>query len=75
MLSLVKPVRRILEKMHSPDGYNIGLNVEAAGQTVGHVHPHVIPRFSGDAKLWRLGKEFVNADPSRLAELFLTTTG
>lgn len=32
-----------------PDGYNIGFNVgEAAGQTVMHLHLHVIPRFDGD---------------------------
>ena len=31
------------------DGYNIGINVgEAAGQTVFHLHVHVIPRVSGD---------------------------
>ena len=32
-----------------PDGYNVGFNVgEAAGQTVMHLHLHVIPRFHGD---------------------------
>jgi diadenosine tetraphosphate (Ap4A) HIT family hydrolase/HKD family nuclease len=32
-----------------PDGYNIGVNVgRAAGQTVFHLHVHVIPRKSGD---------------------------
>jgi diadenosine tetraphosphate (Ap4A) HIT family hydrolase len=32
-----------------PDGYNIGFNAgAAAGQTVGHLHLHVIPRFEGD---------------------------
>ncbi|HTN83212.1 MAG TPA: HIT family protein, partial [Sorangium sp.] len=32
-----------------PDGYNIGINAgEAAGQTVMHLHVHVIPRFRGD---------------------------
>ena len=31
------------------DGWNIGVNVgEAAGQTVFHVHMHVVPRFIGD---------------------------
>ena len=33
----------------SPDGFNIGVNVgAAAGQTVGHAHIHLIPRFAGD---------------------------
>jgi superfamily II DNA or RNA helicase/diadenosine tetraphosphate (Ap4A) HIT family hydrolase/HKD family nuclease len=32
-----------------PDGYNVGFNAgTAAGQTVSHVHVHVIPRYSGD---------------------------
>jgi diadenosine tetraphosphate (Ap4A) HIT family hydrolase len=32
-----------------PHGYNIGVNVgEAAGQTVMHLHVHLIPRFAGD---------------------------
>lgn len=32
-----------------PDGYNVGVNVgEAGGQTVQHVHVHLIPRYRGD---------------------------
>ncbi|MCX5787378.1 MAG: HIT family protein [Elusimicrobia bacterium] len=39
-----------LTKEHSPDGFNIGLNDgPAAGQTIGHLHLHVIPRYKGDA--------------------------
>ena len=42
-------VRDIIDRLHSPDGYNIGINVgEAAGQTVFHLHVHVIPRYRGD---------------------------
>ena len=34
---------------HEPAGFNIGVNVgEAAGQTVPHLHVHVIPRYTGD---------------------------
>lgn len=42
----------ILRRLHPqvPDGFNIGINVGAAGgQTVFHLHVHVIPRFHGDA--------------------------
>ena len=47
--SLVAPVRQHIEKHHSPDGYNLGINVgSAAGQTVAHAHFHVIPRYAGD---------------------------
>jgi len=39
---------KILER-HQPDGFNIGINVgAAAGQTVFHLHLHVIPRYAGD---------------------------
>lgn len=39
---------RILEQ-HRPDGFNIGINSgEAAGQTIFHLHIHLIPRYGGD---------------------------
>lgn len=38
-----------IDSQYRPDGYNIGVNVgEAAGQSVFHVHVHVIPRYKGD---------------------------
>ena len=41
--------RREIETRHKPDGYNVGFNSgEAAGQTVFHLHMHVIPRYRGD---------------------------
>ncbi len=39
---------KILEQ-HRPDGFNIGVNSgEAAGQTIFHLHVHLIPRYKGD---------------------------
>jgi len=44
-------VREIVDERFHPDGYNIGVNVgEAAGQSVLHVHVHLIPRYSGDVE-------------------------
>lgn len=38
-----------LSNLYSPDGFNFGINSgDAAGQTVGHLHLHVIPRYDGD---------------------------
>jgi diadenosine tetraphosphate (Ap4A) HIT family hydrolase len=49
ILELADRVRADLAAELRPDGYNLGLNVgEAAGQTVPHLHLHVIPRFKGD---------------------------
>ena len=40
-----------IEEHYAPDGYNIGFNVgEAGGQTVFHLHIHVIPRYAGDVE-------------------------
>jgi diadenosine tetraphosphate (Ap4A) HIT family hydrolase len=48
--SAIETARRIIEDKHSPVGYNIGMNLgEAAGQTVFHLHLHVIPRYQGDS--------------------------
>ena len=39
---------RLVGDLH-PDGFNIGANVgSAGGQTIDHVHLHLIPRFVGD---------------------------
>ena len=42
-------VKKEVENRFHPDGYNIGINVnEAAGQSIFHVHMHLIPRYEGD---------------------------
>ena len=46
---LVNEVKKILDQQFAPEGYNIGINVnEVAGQTIEHVHIHLIPRYKGD---------------------------
>ena len=49
MFDMVDVVKHILDERFHPDGYNIGVNVgEAAGQSIFHVHLHLIPRYFGD---------------------------
>src|ERR1043165_3872722 len=49
VLALLTEMQASIQKKHSPDGYNIGVNVgKAAGQSRMHVHLHLIPRYVGD---------------------------
>ena len=45
LLGAFDAVRAEIERCFAPDGSNLAVNVgEAAGQTVPHLHLHVIPR-------------------------------
>src|SRR5205085_2461777 len=49
MFALVDAVKSRVDADRRPSGYNVGFNVgAAAGQTVGRLHVHVIPRYEGD---------------------------
>ena len=49
LLALVREAKTLLDEQYRPDGYNVGVNVgTAAGQTVMHLHVHLIPRYAGD---------------------------
>jgi len=49
MLQLLVEAKALLDRAHRPDGYNIGINDgQAAGQTVMHLHIHLVPRYRGD---------------------------
>jgi diadenosine tetraphosphate (Ap4A) HIT family hydrolase len=49
LLALLDAAKVQLEAEFRPAGYNIGINDgPAAGQTIGHLHIHLIPRYSGD---------------------------
>lgn len=49
LLSLLDKAKRHLDVEYKPAGYNVGINVgEVAGQTIMHVHLHLIPRYRDD---------------------------
>jgi diadenosine tetraphosphate (Ap4A) HIT family hydrolase len=48
-MELLTAARSDLAAELRPDGYNVGINVgRAGGQSVLHVHIHLIPRYAGD---------------------------
>jgi diadenosine tetraphosphate (Ap4A) HIT family hydrolase len=49
LAAAIAEVQRIIGELHHPAAFNVGFNDgPAAGQTVGHLHLHVIPRYDGD---------------------------
>ncbi len=53
---LLRRAKARLDERDHPDGYNVGINVgRDAGQTVMHVHVHLIPRYGGDVPAPRGG--------------------
>lgn len=49
LFALLTTMHEKLDQEKKADGFNVGINDgEAAGQTVLHLHIHLIPRFSGD---------------------------
>ena len=49
LFALLDRAKELVDHQHQPVGYNIGINDgAAAGQTVLHLHIHLIPRYDGD---------------------------
>ena len=49
LLELLDQAKAAAVAEFQPDGFNIGINDgPAAGQTIGHLHIHLIPRYLGD---------------------------
>jgi ATP adenylyltransferase len=51
MMNLSQKMERLLRRLYTPDGINLGMNIgKAAGAGVaGHIHMHVLPRWVADA--------------------------
>lgn len=60
MLALLDRAQSTVSRERRPSGYNIGINDgQAAGQTVPHLHLHLIPRYEGDVEDPRGGVRWV----------------
>jgi diadenosine tetraphosphate (Ap4A) HIT family hydrolase len=60
MFDLLAEMRQLLLKENDPDSFNIGINDGlAAGQTVMHLHIHLIPRYAGDTEDPRGGVRWI----------------
>jgi len=78
MMSLAQLSLRVLREAYDPQGFNLGMNIgEAAGAGVaGHVHLHIVPRWSGDTNYMtiigetRVIPEWLDQMVKRLAPLF-----
>ncbi len=66
LLRLLEHAKAKLDRDYAPAAYNIGINDGvAAGQTVPHLHIHLIPRFTGDQEDPRGGVPWVLPDKAK----------
>jgi diadenosine tetraphosphate (Ap4A) HIT family hydrolase len=66
LLDLLEKAKSKLNKEFNPDSYNIGINDgPEAGQTIPHLHIHLIPRYKGDCEDPRGGVRWINPDKAK----------
>lgn len=66
LLNLLDRAKLVLDTEFQSTGYNIGVNDgPTAGQTVPHLHVHLIPRFGGDVPDPRGGVRWVIPDKAK----------
>jgi diadenosine tetraphosphate (Ap4A) HIT family hydrolase len=66
IFKLVAQTRELLNEQFQPQGLNIGINDGvAAGQTVMHLHIHLIPRYKGDQSDPRGGVRWIFPDKAK----------
>ena len=69
LLELLERAKTDLQIEYSPDGYNIGINDgPIAGQTVPHLHMHLIPRYKGDLEDPRGGVRWIIPEKAKYWE-------
>jgi ATP adenylyltransferase len=71
MMGLAQRVQAALESIYHPEGYNLGMNLGrcAGAGVLGHIHLHVLPRWSGDANFMTTVSE-TRLEPEELATTY-----
>lgn len=69
IVAAVKKIAPAILRGVGSDGFNLGVNNGViAGQVVGHLHFHIMPRFKDDGhRLWS-GKEYAEGEGEEVAE-------
>jgi ATP adenylyltransferase len=83
VFGLVKRTTRALELALAPDGFNVGMNIGAAGGASidDHIHVHVVPRWRGDTTFMpttantRLVEEALDETYERIRDAFGSLDG
>ena len=66
LMALLESAKQALDTEYRPAAYNIGINDgPAAGQSVPHVHIHLIPRYEGDRDDPRGGVRWILPDKAK----------
>ena len=71
MMRIAQRVQRALGETYHPDGYNLGMNLgRAAGAGIsGHLHLHILPRWTGDTSFVTVVGE-TRVEPEDLSTTF-----
>lgn len=71
MMRLAQRVHSALERAYHPEGFNLGMNLgRCAGAGVtGHLHLHVLPRWTGDSSFMTTTAE-TRVEPEELATTY-----